>query len=82
MSHPIMYVIHSSITHERLDQISTKYHIVDEYGAALLGPTSVIDRPPARKVDFYLYYFEVAFVFPLLLSLVWSLISIESILVS
>lgn len=59
MSRPIMLVVHSSITYEHLDQISTKYHLVEEDGAVFPGSTTVIDRPPSSIVGFYLYYFEV-----------------------
>ncbi|CAI9274609.1 unnamed protein product [Lactuca saligna] len=58
MSLPLMYAVHSSVTHECLEQISTKYHLVDKYRVVLLGPTMVIDHLPTSKVGFYLYYFE------------------------
>lgn len=61
MSHLIMFAVHSSVTHECLDHISIKYHIVDEDGVILPGPTMLIDHLPASKVDFYLYYFEVGY---------------------
>lgn len=58
MSCATILVVYSSVTHERLDQISMKYHLVEEDRAVLLGPTMVTDRLPSCKVGFYLYEFE------------------------
>ncbi|CAI9295701.1 unnamed protein product [Lactuca saligna] len=53
-----MLVVHSSVTHERLDQISTKYHLVEEDRVVLPSSMVVIDCLPSSIVGFYLYYFE------------------------
>lgn len=58
MSHSFILVVHSSINRERLEQVSAKYHLVDDDSATLPGLDAVIDRPPLGKVGFSLYYFE------------------------
>lgn len=59
MYHPILHVVYSSVTHEGLIHISTKYHLLKDVEATFPGTSTVIDRPPLSKVGFYLYYFEV-----------------------
>lgn len=59
MSCLVILVVHSIVNHEQLDQVSTKYHLVDEDGSGIPAPNAVIDHPPLGKVGFYLYYFEV-----------------------
>lgn len=59
MAHPMMLVLISTITHERLDHISSKYHLIKEDGVVLPSTTVVIARPPTGMIGFYPYYFEV-----------------------
>lgn len=59
MSRPILVMVRSSVTHERLDKISLKHYLIEEDGVVLPGSITVIDHHPPSKVGFYLYYFEV-----------------------
>lgn len=56
---PIMHALTSTVTHERIDQIAMKYHLVKEVGFIIPAATMVIYHPPPGKIVFYLYYFEV-----------------------
>lgn len=59
MSRPILVMVRSSVTRERLDKISLKHYLIEEDGVALPGSITIIDHHPPSKIGFYLYYFEV-----------------------
>lgn len=59
-----MHALHLIVTHEHLDQISLKYHLIKEYGFVPPGLTSIIDRPLPGKIGFYHYYFKVGLCVP------------------
>lgn len=52
MTHLMMHVLRSTVTHELLDQISSKYDLIEEDGVVLPSSTMVIDRPPVGKIGF------------------------------
>lgn len=66
MYRSMLPVVHSTVSHELLDQVSVKYHLVDEDGDILLSTNVIINRPLPGKVGFYLYYFEVGLHVPTL----------------
>lgn len=48
----------STVTHELLDQIYFKYHLVEEDGAVIPGATTIVDCHLPSKICFHFYYFE------------------------
>ncbi|CAI9280228.1 unnamed protein product [Lactuca saligna] len=59
MSCPITSILTLTVTHEQLDKIYLKYHLIEEDETVIPGAIVIIDRPQFYKIDFYLYYFEV-----------------------
>ncbi|CAI9297458.1 unnamed protein product [Lactuca saligna] len=49
MSRSMMLVVHSTVSHEQLDQVTVKYQLVNEDDSILPVANVVIDRPSPGK---------------------------------
>lgn len=56
----IIPALQSTVAHERREQISLNYNLVEEDRSVLPNSTSIIDFPPSGMIGFYIYYFKVA----------------------
>ncbi|CAI9302285.1 unnamed protein product [Lactuca saligna] len=60
----MMLVVHSTASHEWLDQVTVKYHLVEEDGVVLHDVNVITNRPPPGKLNASCFHYRNEFHLP------------------